>query len=273
MAATAIALCDFYTATKTIFDDTDQIYTLNHELYSKPYPPETQQKLSSNEAELAKRAELASNFSDLAASFTALTKSTASTDTGASAAKLGTAAAALASVTASSGEQTALKIAVQMLVTALQERKEREAAKAMDAAVKALRDLFDKEQDIWNDRELLYSGIASNLATSLVDASATDNTAVLKIALDPFGLAPSSVPSSLPPDMSARLAVLAKAQIQTRKSAMDASFQKASSDMSKSLHTMSTRVDAVANEKPMDLRTTPLTVASVEEWASQYIPK
>ena len=269
MAETAKALCDYYTAVKTIFEDTDAIYQLNRDLYSKPYPATTQKELKDNEAEVARRAELASDFSTLAGSFSKLTGSTASADVAASANKLNTEVDTLASIKASSTEQSVLKGAMQALVTAIQEHKEREAAQAMDQAVKGLRDLFDKEEDIWNAREQLYSGIASNLANSLVDAHATDNLPLLKIALDPFGLAPSMLSS----DMNAQLATAAKDQIERKKSDMDASFQKATDDMSKSLHTMADRIDTVANDKPMDFHLSPLTVSSVEQWASQFVSK
>jgi hypothetical protein len=269
MAQTAKALCDYYAAVKTIFEDTDAIYQLNHDLYSKPYPPGTQKELKDNEAEVAKRAELASDFSALAGNFSKLTGSTASADVAASAGKLNTEVDTLASVKASSAEQSAIKGAMQALVTAIQEHKEREAARAMDQAVKGLRDLFDKEEDVWNAREQLYTGIASNLASSLVDANGTDNLPLLKIALDPFGLAPSTVAA----DMNSKLAAAAKDQIERKKSDRDDAFQKASNDMSKALHTMAERIDTVANDKAMDFHSTPITVASVEQWASQFAAK
>ena len=269
MAQTAKALCDYYTAVKTIFEETDAIYQLNHDLYSKPYPPSTQKELKDNEAEVAKRAELASDFSALAGNFSKLTGSTASADVAASAGKLNTEVDALASVKASSAEQSAIKGAMQALVTAIQEHKEREAARAMDQAVKGLRDLFDKEEDVWNAREQLYTDIASNLAKSLVDANATDNLPLLKIALDPFGLAPSPVAA----DMNTKLAAAAKDQIERKKSDRDDAFQKATNDMSKALHTMAERIDTVANDKAMDFHSTPITVASVEQWASQFAAK
>jgi hypothetical protein len=269
MAQTAKALCDYYIAVKTIFEETDAIYQLNHDLYSKPYPPGVQKKLKDNEAEVAKRAELASDFSALAGNLSKLTESTTSADVAASANKLNTEVDTLASVKASSAEQSAIKGAMQALVTAIQEHKEREAARAMDQAVKGLRDLFDKEEDVWNAREQLYTDIASNLANSLVDANATDNLPLLKIALDPFGLAPSTVAS----DVNAKLAAAAKDQIERKKSDRDEAFQKATNDMSKALHTMAERIEMVANDKAMDFRSTPITVSSVEQWASQFAAK
>jgi hypothetical protein len=269
MSHTAKALCDYYTTVRTIFENTDEIYHLNHDLYSKPYPPDTQKELKDNEAELAKRAELASDFSALADSFGKLTGSKASTAVATSAGKLNTEIDALASVKASSTEQTAIKSAMQALVTAIQEQKERQASEAMDDAVKGLRDLFDEEEDVWNAREVLYSDIASNLAVSLVEANATDNMPLLKLALDPFGL----IQSAASPEMNAKLAPAAINRIQTKKVDMDSSFQKATSDMSKALHTMAERIDTVAKDKAMDFHSTPVTVSSVEQWASQFAAK
>lgn len=269
LSETAKALCDYYTTVRTLFENTDAIYQLNRALYAKPYPPDTQKELKENEAELARRAELASDFSALAASFGKLTASKASADVATSAGKLNTEIDTLMSVKASSTEQTLIKSAVQQLVTAIQEHKEREAAVAMDNAVKGLRDLFDEEADVWNAREVLYSDIAGNLASSLVDANATDTMPLLKVALAPFGLTPSTAS----PELNAKLAAAARNQIQTRKADLDSSFQKATSDMSKSLHTMADRIDTVAKDKAMDFHSTPVTVASVEQWASQFNAK
>lgn len=269
MSETAKALCDYYGAVRVIFEQMDELYELNHELYAKPYTAEAQKKLKDNEAELAKRAALASELSDLAGSFSNLTGSTGSKDAAASAGKLEAEVDGLASVTSSSTEQAVVKGAMQALVTAIQEHKEREAAKAMDDAVKGLRDLFDKEEDVWLARELLYTGVASNLADALVDAHATDNMPLLRIGLDPFGLAPATGAS----DMNAKLEPAAKYQIEMRKADIDSAFGKATSDMSKSLHTMADRVHAVAEDKPIDFHSTPITVAAVKEWASQFLTK
>ncbi len=269
MAQTATALSEYYGAVRAVLEHTDELYELNHDLYGKPYPSETRNKLKDNEAELARRAELAAEFAVLADSFGKLSSSTAAVDAAASAEKLDAAVDGLASVTASSAEQGAVKLAMGSLVKAIQEHKEREAAKDMGDAVKSLRDLFDKEGGIWEAREHLYTGVASNLAEALVDAHATDNLPLLEAALGPFGLHASPAAS----DLNARLGPAAKNRIEARRADMDSAFERATGDMSGCLHTMADRVDAVAHGKALASHSAPVTAASVRIWASQVAAK
>jgi hypothetical protein len=267
MATTAKSLCDYYTALRTILDNTNQLYLLNAELYAKPYPAENREQLKETEAELEKRAELASDFSTLSVDFGKLAGSTAPADVAASASKLEGEVETLATIKASSVEQSALKAALQTLTTAVKEHKEREAAKAIDDAAKDLSDLFAKEAEVWNSTEGVYSSIGSNLAGNLVDGNATDNTALLKVALDPFGLSPIA-PSA---DLNRQLAPLAKQQIADKKGEMDSTYLKATDAMRKSLEEMSQRIHTVAEDKPMAYRSAPLSISTVEDWASQIM--
>jgi hypothetical protein len=41
--------------------------------------------------------------------------------------------------------------------------------------------------------------------------------------------------------------------------------------MEKSLKQMAERIDLVANERPMEVRIPPVSVANVEKWASQFL--
>ena len=267
MATTAKSLCGYYMALTTILDNTDQFYLLNAQLYAKPYPSENREQVKETEAELEKRVELASDFSTLSGNFGKLTGSTAPADVAASASKLEGEVETLASVKASSAEQGALKAALQTLTTAAKEHKEREAAKAMDDAVKVLSDLFAKEAEVWNSAEVVYSSIGSTLAGNLVDGNVTDNAALLKVALDPFGLSPSTASA----DLNAQLAPLAKLQIAAKKSAMDSDYLQASNAMATSLEEMSQRIHTVAEDKPMAFRSAPLSVSTVEKWTSQIM--
>ena len=47
MSTTAKSLSDYYTALSTILSNTDQIYSLNQQLYAKPYSSQSQQELKS----------------------------------------------------------------------------------------------------------------------------------------------------------------------------------------------------------------------------------
>jgi DNA mismatch repair ATPase MutL len=265
MSATAKSLSDYYAALDTILTNTDKLYILNEQLLSKPYTAENRQLLKNNQAELAKRVTLAADFSTMAAEFAKLTGSTATADVSASATKLETEVESLASVKASTGEQNMLKSALELFVKAIQERKEREAARAISDFSKGLTALFIKEGEVWNSVETNYTTIAATLAVYLVDQDATDSSWLLKVALDPFGLTPATTSSNL----RTQLTPLAKQQIETRTKALDESYLKATDAMTKSLQEMTQRIDAVAEDKPMAFRMPPLTVALVEKWATQ----
>ncbi len=265
MSTTAKALSDYYAALGTILADTDQIYILNGQLLSKPYTAENRQLLKNNEAELAKRSALAADFSTLAGQFAALSGSTAPADVAASAVNLETEIESLKSATPSNSDQNALTFALQQFVTAIKEHKERDAARAMDGFAKGLTALFTHEGAVWNSVEAVHTQVAANLAVYLVDHDGTDNSALLKVALHPFGLSPST-PAG---DLKAALAPLAKQQIVTRTAALDDSYATATDAMAKSLQEMSDRIHAVAEDKPMPLRMAPIALSTVDKWAAQ----
>lgn len=267
MQATAQSLSDYYSGLRTTLENTNQLYLLNQQLDSKPYTDENRQLLKDNEEELEKRASLAVGFSSLAGDFAELSQLSYPGDVAASAVKLANQVDTLAKLKVSSNEQSALKGALQLLATVIQQHKEREAEKAMSGSVKALSDLFAKETGVWNSTEEVYSSIAATLAKNLVDANATDNSAMLKVALDPFGLTPSAGSA----DTNTKLAPLAKQQIATRQKQMDASFEQATQAMSDSLAEMGKRIDAVAAGKPMVFRFPPVSLATVEKWAAQAV--
>ncbi len=265
MATTSQELSSYYKALQTTFEETDELYRLNEQLYSKPYTAENQQLLKSNEAELAKRAQLATDLSSLSESFGGLSGSTAPSDAASAASQVEEDVEKLSPLKASSTEQGALKLAVQELATAIQQHKEREAAKAMEGAAQSLSDLFAKETEIWNSTEQVYSQIAANLAASLVDANVTDNGAVLDVALTPFGL----VRNVSIGDMNGKLAPVAKQQILTKKAAMDEAYKSATDGMAKALAQMAQRIQTLAEGKPMTQRMPPLSLATVQQWVTQ----
>jgi cell division protein FtsL len=265
MSATAKALSDYYAALGTILANTDQIYILNEQLLAKPYIAENRQLLKNNEAELAKRAALAADFSTLAGQFAALSGSTAPADVAASAVNMETEIESLKSATPSNSDQNALTFALQQFVTAIKEHKEREATRAMDGFAKGLATLFTHEGEVWNSVEAVHTQVAANLAVYLVDHDGTDNSSLLKVALYPFGLSPATTTG----DLKAALTPLAKQQIATRTAALDDSYAKATGAMAKSLQEMSDRIHAVAENKPMPLRMAPIALSTVDNWATQ----
>lgn len=265
MATTSVQLSGYYKALQTTFEQTDELYQLNAQLYAKPYTPENQQLLKNNESELAKRAQLATDLSTLSESFGSLSASTTPSSVASAASQVEADVEKLSSLKASSTEQDALKLAVQQLASAIQQHKEREAAKAMQGAAQSLSDLFAKETDVWNSTEEVYSQIAANLAAGLVDANVTDNSAVLDVALTPFGLLRSSSVG----DMNQKLAPVAKHQIATKKAAMDQAYQSATGGMAKALAQMAGRIQTVADGKPLSERRAPLSLAAVQQWVTQ----
>jgi cell division protein FtsL len=265
MSATAKALSDYYSALDTIMANTDQLYILNDRLIGKTYTEENRQLMKSNRAEMAKRAALAADFSTLAAEFSKLSGSTAAADISASAVKLQTEVDKLASVKASTNEQNILKSALQLIVKAVQEHKEREAAKAISDFSQGLTALFIKESEVWNSVETNHTRIAANLAVYLVEHDATDNSGLLKAALDPFGLTPTATTAEL----KAQLAPMAKQQIAAKSADRDDAFTKATDAMTKSLQEMSQRIKEVAEDKPMAFRVPPLTIDNVEKWVAK----
>ncbi len=269
MTATAKALSAYYQGVETMLAKTEEIQALNAALYGKPLLPQTRAREEKTRADLEQRVALAAGVSALAEAFAKLTASKAPAAVGASAANLDAAAEALAGVTASTGVQSAVTIAAQTLATAIQERKEREAARAMDELVRNLAQLFASETPAWNSVDAVYTQLGADLAQTLVDQNGVNTSTLLTSPLEPFGLKPA-VPTT---DESERLKPLAKQQIATRQASLDAAYAKATTDMGKSLDEMARKVHVVAEDKPIVVRATPLTLASVEQWVAQISPK
>ena len=264
MSATAEALSDYYTAAGTTLADTDQLFTLEANLLSKPYNTENQQLIRANETALAKRAALASDLSALASSFAKLTGSSAPADVSAAASRCADEISSLSARKQSSAEQNALKDAMQLLVKAVQEHKERESAKAIDQVAQDLFGFFAKEVPIWNSNEQIYIQQTTEVADYLAEHDAIDTSAFLKVALDPLGLTPSVAS----PELKAELAPLAKQQITARAAALNDAYARATGAMTASLQEMSQRIHLVAEDKPMVFRVPPVTIATVEQWAA-----
>jgi hypothetical protein len=267
MTATAQALSDYYTAVGKIVSNTEAIYQLNDQLEGKEYSPRAKAAIEGTKAELASRVKLAQDLTELAASFAGLAGSTAPADVAASAQSLDAEVHTLSSTTESSAEQQGLRDALTLLVKAIQEHKEREAATDMMGVAKGFSALFQKEKPIWISREQVYAMLSAGLAKDLVDAGDTDNTAMLKVALDPFGL----TPGTLADDTRTKLKSVAKAQIEVRRDAAEADFASATEAMQSSLDEMAKRIEAVAQEKPMAYRKPPLTIANVQTWAAHVM--
>ncbi|MFT4111698.1 hypothetical protein [Silvibacterium sp.] len=269
MSATAKSLSDYYAALGVVLTARDAIGKVNEALFEKPYPEASRKGVQTTQAELAKRTAMATDLSALAADFASLAGSKASDDVATACGKLETEVDGLASHKASSTEQAAIKAGIEALVTAVKEHKERESAKAMDSVASGLSALFDKEAPEWRSEEVVYLDLAATLAGNLADENAVDSGALLKPALDPFGLAAGPVT----PATGAKLAPLLKQQIAEKKTAQLAAYDKASAAMSDALKEMATRIHTVATEQPMKFRLPPPTIDGVKQWTDQILAK
>ena len=268
LTATAKCLTDYYSALDTILAETDQLNEVQVVLYEIPYDAPTKAMITDTRVEVQKREALAKGLTDLAQSFAKLTGSTASTDASASAAKLETEVESLKPIKfkMSSEEQNVMKVAIGLVVTAIQEHKEREAARGISQFATALDGFFAKETPDYESIGKDYAVISSSLAKSLLQNGQTDPSGYFKVTLDPYGLIPEVTDAKL----RDKLAKLAEGQVDKKAQALQDSQKSATGDMEKSLKQMSDRIKLVADDKPMDVRIPPITLANVEKWASEF---
>lgn len=268
LTATAKSLTDYYFALDTILKETDQLNAVQEVMYGIPYDAPTKAEIADTRAEIQKRAALAKDLTELAQSFAKLTGSTASTDASASAAKLETEVESLKLTKGkmSSEEQNLMKTAIGLVVTAIQEHKEREAAHGISQFTTALHDFFVKEEPDYESIGNQYAVLSSSLAKSLLQNGQTDPAGFFKVALDPYGLTPQVTD----PKLRAGIEKLAEQQVDEKAKDLQGLEKKATDDMEKSLKQMAERIDLVANDKPMEVRIPPVNVVNVEKWASQF---
>jgi hypothetical protein len=166
----------------------------------------------------------------------------------------------------SSEEQNGMKIAIGLVVTAIQEHKEREAARGISQFATALDGFFAKEALDYESIGKDYAVISSSLAKSLLQNGQTDPSGYFKVTLDPYGLIPEVTDTKL----RGKLEKLAEGQVDQKAQALQDSQKSATDDMEKSLKQMSDRIKLVADDKPMEVRIPPVTLANVEKWASEF---
>ena len=268
LTATSKSLTDYYSALDTILAETDQLNAVQVVLYGIPYDDGTKAQIADTRAEIQKRAALAKGLTELAQNFAKLTGSTASTDASASAAKLETEVESLKLTKSkmSSNEQSLMKVAIGLVVSAIQEHKKREAAQGIDKFTAALNDFFTKEAPDYISLNDDYRAISSSLAKSLLQNDQTDPSSFFTAALGPYGVTPEVTDSKLRKEIEK----LAEAQVDQKSAALEKSQQDATDSMEKSLKQIADRIDLVANDKPMEVRTVPVNLADVEKWASQF---
>jgi hypothetical protein len=262
MALTAKALSDYYAALVVDLAKTDELYELQAAVVQLPYEPPDKKELADHTAAMRSRAAFATAFAELVESFGKLTGSTAETDVPASAAKLETAVDGLVVHKAGTMEQKAIKAGLEMMVRAVQEKKERDAARAIDAIATGLAGLFAEEATTYNGFAKGYVQTARGLALALAQTGQTDSGGLLAVALEPFGMT-GKVTSA---DMQQKLLLIEQQQINTKADALEQASAKATAAMEDSLAVMQKRVHLVATDKPMRVRIAPVSLNGVEAW-------
>jgi len=268
LTATASALTNYYSALDTILVETGQLNALQEVMYGIPYDARTKGLIADTKAEIEKREALAKDLANLAQSFAKLTGSTSPADASASASNLQTEVASLklAKIKMSDDEQNGMNTAVMLVVAAIQEHKEREAARGIGQFTGALHDFFVKEEPAYESINKDYVAVSSSLAKSMLQNGQTDPSGSFKIALDPYGL----TPQVSDPKLRSGIEKLAEQEVDEKANSLNDAEIRAGADMDKCLKEMADRIGLVADEKPMKFRLAPITVANVEKWSSQF---
>jgi hypothetical protein len=262
MSDTATALGDYYATLLKLVKETGQLNQVQEAMLSIPYGDADKKRIADAAAEIAKREEVAEGLSDLADSFTSLTTPDAATAASNSAASLQTEVDSIQGIGVAGTVVDALSGAMGTLVKALQEHKEREAARAMSSTIAALDAFFKKEMPVYESLDTDYLTMAQSLATNLVDRGQVDESYYVKDVLGPFDITPSVTA----PDLKAKIDVLAKAHIAATAEERKKRFKKASAAMEAALAEMARRVDLVAGDKPMSFRLPPGPLTTVQQW-------
>jgi hypothetical protein len=267
LATTASALTNYYAALNTLLADTDQLYQIAAAIDPmEPYDAQTQAYVTDTEAEIQKREKLAAALTALAEEYAKLSGSTAATDASTAAGNLGSAIAAvnIPRVTVSDTDVALMSSATELIIKAIQEHKEREAAVAIDKFSTAFDVWFKAEEPFCNTIGKNYANVTSALAKQLIRLGQVDPSPFLDTVFDPYGL----TPQLSDPTLKSKVQTVLAAQVDTRTTALAAAQEKATEDMEKSLTEMTSRIHLVATEKPMAIRTAPVTLNDVQKWMS-----
>jgi hypothetical protein len=267
MAATSAALTKYYDAIADSLTDTIALNELNESLLGVPFGDADRKQIEAARAEILKRRDLAQALTRLSTSFGTLTGSKASTDVATAATALGNELITVKALPGGSPVPSALGKAGDFLIQLIQQYQEKNAAQGMDGTMKALVELFKKEQQVYDSLARQHIMLASQVAKPLIDRRAVDPTPLLQPALKPFGLSANHADTQI----EDTLRTLAKSRLAATANGATKQEEEASAAMLKALEEMSSRIDLLATEKPMLLRTNPLSLKVVESWAASLI--
>jgi hypothetical protein len=278
LATTSTDLANYYSALSQIINADIALGSLQNSLLSHadvlPFPDANRELLNTTSLELQKRADLAKALQDVSSAFSKLTGSTAPTDVSNAASKLGTELTTLKALPKLTGTPIPIPSAIgdagKLIVSLIQQHKEKKIAPALDATVSALKELFSNEADAYDSLNQTHLTLAASLAKYCIDKNLVDETSVLAPALQPFSLTAhlSSTANTTPLDTAA------KTQVDETTKVLVAAHQKASAAMLQAITEMNARIHQLATEGRMPSRGTPITLTTVENWiatASTYL--
>ncbi len=267
MTTTAADLSGYYNSLAKSESDTIALNELDDSIFKIPFEAQSRGIIQDTLSEIAKRQEAAQALARLAASMSALSGSTVSSDVSTAATALGNELVNVKALPGGSPVPDIVGKAGKFLMQLVQQRKEKEAARAMDQTLAALVSLFEKERPLYDSIFRTHIILAAQVARGLIKRQAIDPSPMLEPALKPFNL------SALPLDGKLRDTLLALEISRLQSSADDASQQelKASEAMLAALKEMSSRVHLLATEKPMLTRGNPISLKIVESWVASAI--
>jgi len=267
LTLTASSLTGYYTALDTLLTETDQLYQIQGAINTvTPYDAQTKALVADTKAEIETREKLAAALTQLAQEYAKLSGSTASADAETDAGNLESALAGLkqTKVSMSASSVNLMKDAVGEIVTAIKERKEREASAAIDKFTAALDSWFKNEEPYYNTIGANYAGLTRSLAHTLVNKGQVDSSSFFNVALSPYGLTAQLTD----PTLKAGIDTVIAGQIDQKAAALQTAQAGASTSMEKALAEMASRIHLVATDKPMAIRAAPVTLAEVQNWIS-----
>ncbi len=272
LATTTDALTGYYTTLRTLTVQTDQLNALEKAIVQTQYDAGLRKLLLDREKQLDERIALAKALAAVAHSLSSLTAAKTADDASAAANGLEQQLDGMTPL-ANAGEfhslvESSLAPALHLLVEKLQAHKDREAAQALDATVKAIAELFRKESPGYTEIQLDYVQESETMAEALVRRGQVDETAAIEPALAPLGLTARLAPNPADPNLPQRLLPVLVQQIQDRGAALGAASQAATAAMQASLDELAKRVHLVAVGSPMRMRLKPPALATVEKWSA-----
>jgi hypothetical protein len=274
LAATATALSNYYTALHTESVNTDQLNDLNLGVLGVPYDLQQRAGFMDQAAEIQKRIDLANNISTLATSLTQLTTSNGAADASTAAGKLGSAVASIKPLTSivTTPVQAGMTAATQGIVTAIQNRKTREAASQIATFLDNFNKLFVAEEPVYKTINDQYVDLSGILSSWFVRNGQTD-PAAYSSALAKTALAPYSLTAKIDPATQTKIAATTQMFIDQKKADLKASQIAAGNAMEDALADIAARAADVAANKPLPSGLTPPSLNIVNQWAATLTAK